>query len=67
MTAVLFLGFGIWCLIYAWRGIAPDVRPRFGFAEPGTPLSPSTRIIFAIGGVLLTCLGVVIAQRLISN
>jgi hypothetical protein len=63
MIAFLSLGLGIWCLIHAWRGVAPDLRPRLGFPEPGTPLRRSTRIIFAIGGVLLTGLGVVIVRR----
>jgi hypothetical protein len=63
MIAFLSFGFGIWCLIHAWRGLAPDLRPRFGFPEPGTPLPRSTRIIFAIGGVLLTGFGVFIVRR----
>lgn len=67
MTAALFLGLGIWCLVYAWRGTAPDLRPRFGSPEPGKPLPRSTRIIFAVGGMLLTGLGAIIIRRLISN
>jgi hypothetical protein len=67
MVGVVFLGLGIWCLVHAWRGIAPDLRPRFGFPEPGTRLRRSTRVIFAIGGLLLSALGAIILVRSSSS
>jgi len=51
----LVLGAGIWCLYYAWRGIVPSSGAK---DEVGKPMRISTRLIFWIGGVLLTGVGV---------
>ena len=64
---LLFLGGGIWCLVQAWRGTAPNLWPRFGSPEPGTPLPLSTRLIYGIGGVLLSGLGALTLPRMFSN
>jgi hypothetical protein len=54
MGKYLFLGVGIWCLYYGWRGIVPDGR------EIGKPMRVSTRFIYWLGGALLTGLGIVL-------
>jgi succinate dehydrogenase/fumarate reductase cytochrome b subunit len=58
MTTFLFLGLGIWCLYHAWRGIVPDIWNPGGKLEIGKPMRISTRLIFWVGGVLLTAVGV---------
>jgi succinate dehydrogenase/fumarate reductase cytochrome b subunit len=60
MTTYLFLGIGVWCLYHAWRGIVPDIWNSGNKLEIGKPMRISTRLIFAIGGVLLTGLGIVL-------
>jgi len=57
-TGYIFLGAGIWYLYHAWRGIVPasGSTPK---DDVGKPMRISTRLIFGIGGVLLTGVGVV--------
>jgi 4-amino-4-deoxy-L-arabinose transferase-like glycosyltransferase len=43
MIAYLFLGLGIWCFYYAWRGIKPPATPK---SEVGKPLGSPTRTIY---------------------
>lgn len=57
MTTYIFLGAGIWCLYHAWRGIVPRSGAK---DEVGKPMRISTRLIFGIGGALLTGLGIVL-------
>ena len=59
MTKYLFLGCGLWCLYNALRGIVPQAGVK---QEVGEPMRISTRVIFGIGGVLLTGLGIVLWQ-----
>jgi succinate dehydrogenase/fumarate reductase cytochrome b subunit len=60
MTAYLFFGAGIWCLYHAWRGIVPDIWNPGDKLEVGKPMRISTRLIFGVGGVLLTMAGIVL-------
>jgi hypothetical protein len=58
MGTFLSLASGIWCLYHAWRGIVPDIWNPGNKLEIGKPMRRSTRVIFWIGGLMLTTVGV---------
>ena len=60
MTTYVFLGAGIWCLYSGARGINPSSWNPWGQSEAGKPMRTSTRVIYCVGGVLLTAVGVVL-------
>ena len=60
MTTILFLGCGIWCLYFGVRGINPRSWNPVGQKEAGQPMRLSTRVIYCVGGVLVTGSGEVL-------
>ena len=50
----------MWCLYYAWIGTVPKTWEPGGNAEAGKPMRASTRYIYAVGGVFLTALGMIL-------